>query len=298
MSRMRWRYGSMTATRFGTLSIRLFGACLLSALLLCGCTKGEMTMGATATSSASRLSVPELDKIRSMKILFGHQSVGSNLIDGLNEIAAAHPAARLQIVDMDTAAGMQGPWFAHFPVGTNRQPDAKIASFREHLAGAGNSIDVAFFKFCYVDAGKDSDVEGLFSRYRTAIAEARKQSPAVAVVHVTMPLTSIDNGWRGLLKRVRGRSTGEEDNAARTRFNNLMRKEYGGREPLFDLAAAESTAPDGSRVQGQIRGAAYEALCPRYTDDGGHLNRLGRDRCASALLQTLAQVSLPAKAGR
>ncbi len=284
--------------RYGTHGIRLLGCCLLSLLLLGGCTKREVTMGAPTTIGASRLSAQELDKIRSMKILFGHQSVGSNLIDGLNEIAAANPAARLQIVDLDTAGGKPGPCLAHFPVGTNRQPDAKIASFVERVARSGNSVDVAFFKFCYVDAGANTDVEGLFSRYRNAIAETRKQFPGVAVVHVTMPLTSIDSGWRGILKRIRGRATGEEDNAARTRFNTLMRKEYGGREPLFDLAAAESTAPDGSRIQGQSKGVAYEALCPRYTDDGGHLNRLGRDRCASALLQTLAQVSLPAKAGR
>jgi len=76
-----------------------------------------------------------------------------------------------------------------------------------------------------------------------------------------------------------------------TRYNEFIRKEYSGKEPLFDLATVKSTTPEGSRVQEEKNGARYEVLYPSDSDDGEHLNRDGGKQTAMALLNTLADAA-------
>ena len=51
-------------------------------------------------------------------------------------------------------------------------------------------------------------------------------------------------------------------------MNALIRGEYAGRH-LFDLAAIESTKPDGTRVSGRYDNQGYFALYDGYTSDSG-----------------------------
>ncbi len=76
------------------------------------------------------------------------------------------------------------------------------------------------------------------------------------------------------------------DNAARERFNALLRAEYGTR--LFDVAAFESTAPDGSRIHGTVDGQEYFALYDGYALDEGHLNATASAVAAARLMDFLA----------
>jgi len=279
---------------FRTLNTGALMVMLVFAAMLTSCSgskSGERTMPVS-----DKISADEWTVISQKSILFGHQSVGKNLIDGINDLVGENQAAHLNIVDAGTLDGKSGPVFAHFPAGANTNPDSKIASFAEHLATNGRFINIAFLKLCYVDADVNTDVEGLFARYRKTLDELKQRFPDVVFIHVTMPLTSLDIGLRRFVNGIRGKSNGEEVNAVRTRYNNLLRKEYAGREPLFDIASVESTALDGSRLQGQKNGLAYEALSPQYTYDGGHLNELGRRRCASVLLKTLANADKFVKA--
>jgi hypothetical protein len=108
---------------------------------------------------------------------------------------------------------------------------------------------------------------------------------------VTTPLMRVQSGPKALLKRLLGRSPGRYGgNFARERFNDLMRQAYGGREPLFDLAAIESTRPDGRREVIRSGGRSAHALVPAYTADNAHLNELGRRRVAEELLVFLARL--------
>ena len=96
----------------------------------------------------------------------------------------------------------------------------------------------------------------------------------------------------GLLNRARNTLTGGDrggtaENAVREQFNALLRKEYGSRV-LFDLAAVESTAPDGTRVSGVLDGRPYYALYDGYASDRGHLDAEGRRRVALAWLRFVA----------
>jgi hypothetical protein len=48
------------------------------------------------------------------------------------------------------------------------------------------------------------------------------------------------------------------------------------RTPILDIAAIESTKPDGSRQSFELDGVTYFSMVPEYTTDGGHLNEIGR----------------------
>ena len=102
----------------------------------------------------------------------------------------------------------------------------------------------------------------------------------------------IDQGLRSKLKsRFTGSSRyGSAENAARERLNALIRREYAGGH-LFDLAAIESTAPDGSRAIGMYKGQQYYRLYDGYASDSGHLNGEGARVAATAWLKTIAQAS-------
>lgn len=257
--------------------------------ILFGCAKGEAPMNLQNTKI--ELSETRLEKVRALRVYFGHQSVGKNILDGLKELASENAAYKLNIVETDAPDKITGPFFAHFRVGANMTPDSKIESFRDHISRSGKGIDLAFFKFCYIDVGADTDGEALFQKYRKLMGELKKQFPELIFIHTTIPVKAIDGGVKGIVKKVLGKSTGEEANINRTRYNDLLRKEYSGKEPVFDLAAVESTTPEGARVQGQKKGAGYEALYAPYSDDGEHLNRDGAKRAAMALLNTLADAA-------
>ena len=74
------------------------------------------------------------------------------------------------------------------------------------------------------------------------------------------------------------------DNNNRNKLNELIRKEYAGKNHLFDLAALESTFIDGRRAVYQSEGQSFEMLVPKYTDDGGHLNEKGQRIIAEQFL--------------
>ena len=94
------------------------------------------------------------------------------------------------------------------------------------------------------------------------------------------------------VKRMLGRSVLDIfDNSKRYEFNELMRKEYGGKDYFFDLAKIESTFPDGRRLLFKEDGKTYYSLVPDYTDDGFHLNRKGSRILAEQFLILLAKLS-------
>ncbi len=154
-------------------------------------------------------------------------------------------------------------------------------------------------KLCYVDIGPDTDAAALFARYQGALDALRQKHPRTTFVHVTVPLAAVQRGPKAWAKRLLGRPVyGTADNARREEYNALLRAAYGGREPVFDLAALESTRPDGSRETFEHDGRQVPALVPEYTDDGGHLNGPAAERVARQLVALLASVPVPAQASR
>jgi hypothetical protein len=78
-------------------------------------------------------------------------------------------------------------------------------------------------------------------------------------------------------------------NIKREQFNTMLRDTYRGK-PVFDLAAFESTYPDGSRESSVHDGRECYAMVPLYATEGGdHLNAFGRKLAARRLLHVLAE---------
>ena len=166
-------------------------------------------------------------------------------------------------------------------IGQNLYPVGKIEDFVAVMnGGAGAVVDVALMKFCFLDFFDSAPYwpgggtpAALFATYQSAMAGLRAAHPGLVVVHVTPPLYQSP--------------TGNETNVRREAYNALLRAAYAGREPIFDLALVESTHADGSRA---LDAHGTPTLADEYTYDGGHLNDLGKERAARALLQVLAAI--------
>jgi hypothetical protein len=234
----------------------------------------------------------DLKRLAGERIYFGHQSVGKNVLDGLQELSRA-AGVPLKIAEVTRASALQGPGIGHVFVPENGDPLRKLASFRQAL-GRGSSVDIALVKFCYVDITADTDMRRLFDEYRTTIDELRKANPSTTFVHVTLPLTTVQTGPKAWLKRLLGRAPyGTVENVQREQYNALLRRTYAGREPIFDLARVESIGPDGTQATVEWDGVLAPALVPAYTDDGGHLNHAGRLRAAQEFVAVVAAARAP-----
>lgn len=229
-------------------------------------------------------------QLAARRIYFGHQSVGSNIMQGVAELAAAEPKLGLRVLEQAPADSAGA--FVHGDVGRNGEPALKTADFARNVeSGIAVGANIAVHKYCFADIVDTTDVVAVFGHYRETMARLKAAHPSVVFVHVTSPLVQVQSGPRAMLKQMLGQAPGRyASNFKREEFNQLMRREYGGREPFFDLAAVESTRPDGSRETIRHGGRTAYALYPGYTSDGSHLNEAGRRRAAEAFLAVLARV--------
>lgn len=215
----------------------------------------------------------ELERVAQQRIFFGHQSVGGNVLDGLQRLAAG-AGVEVRIADK--------------LIGENRHPLGKLEDFERSLQ-AQPGVQVALMKFCYLDIDARTDVKALFSSYRATLERLKAKYPHTTFVHVTAPLTRVQGGPKGFVKRLLGRAPyGVLENQRREEYNTLLRQAYGGREPLFDVARIESTAPDGKAALAEWQGRFSPRLAEALTDDGHHLNLTGRLRAARELVSLLA----------
>lgn len=232
-------------------------------------------------------------KLADKRIFFGHQSVGNNILEGMEEISRGVTEKRLDVVKGTDASAFARPVLLHANLGNNTQPVSKLEDFERALdAGIGKSADVALLKFCYVDINASTDIEKLFQQYEGTMERLKRKYSRLKIIHVTVPLTTAEKGvyatLKGTARTLLGKVGPNHHNANRNRFNDLLRKRYQGKEPIYDLASIEATAPDGTAESFILSGRSYYALYPTYTDDGGHLRAEGRARAAEGLLLTLS----------
>ena len=230
----------------------------------------------------------DLTRLNSMRVLFGHQSVGDNLLAGIRQLSQ-DANVQLNVAEVKSARGVGPNTFAHMYVAENTQPLKKLKSFEEALAGQGHQLDLAVLKFCYVDIHPKTDIAGLFGLYRDSVEKLRSTNPSMRIVHVTAPITTIQTGVKATLKRLVGRAPyGVQENMQREAYNALLRKHYSERDTVFDLAKVESTAPDGKTLTVNWNGVTVPALLPDFSDDGEHLNSAGQRHAARAFVASLA----------
>lgn len=220
------------------------------------------------------------------RLLFGHQSVGANLLSGVSALKI--PNLRLQeVTKLDE---LSGPGFAHVRIGRNEDPLSKLTHFESLFEKAqGAPYQLAFFKFCYIDFNATTDVDALFQRYVQTFERLSAAHPQTRFVHLTVPLTTVQSGLKAQLKSWLGRARwGAAENRQRHRFNEKLRAHYGnGKAALFDLAALEARHPDGRIEQFELDGQSYPQLIAAYSDDGQHLLLPAAEKLARTLLTTL-----------
>ncbi len=256
-------------------------------LLLTSCGGENMSQVNVSLDALNKIPEAVWQKLAEKKIYFGHQSVGFNIIDGIEDIKQSNTRIKLTIVKVGSIAELKGPMFAHSSVGQNSDPSSKMKAFVDILEqGTKNQTDIAFFKFCYVDIFNNTDVDKMFAEYKNTLELLKKNHPGTRFVHVTVPLTETKKTMKNIVKKLLGRV---DDNVNRNIFNDMLRKEYSGKEPIFDIAMAESTYPDGARMSFKQKGVTYYSLVPEYTTDGGHLNEQGKRAVAQELLLLLAK---------
>lgn len=212
----------------------------------------------------------------SQRTFFAHQSVGHDILRGLNHLSRTNGWGNPVYVDLDkdevVPDGPGGGLIARVKIGTDRDPLGKITEFDRRLReGLGGRVDIATLVFSSVDVETGTDVRAVFDTYHSVLAGLQRDFPEVAFIPATVPLTTDDVGG----------------NTARTKFNKLVRKEYAEAGRLWDIAAIESTDPDGKRVGGK----KHEALFPGYAVKTANLNETGSQAVAEGLLRVIAHAA-------
>jgi hypothetical protein len=236
----------------------------------------------------------DLAVLRQARIYFYHHSVGENLLAGIARLDEEAGGGRLRLASVQEAAAIAGPVLAHGEGGHNKDPKSKIDFFAAAIRGDPRlRPDLAFMKFCYVDFNPGTDVDELFAHYRETIEALKREFPAIRFAHVTAPLTDHPTDLKASMQRLLGREVwADASNAKRAEFSRRLAESFAG-DPVFDLALAEATAPDGTRSTFELGGRRYLSLLPAYTDDGGHLNADGQRTAGSAAIRFAAEALRP-----
>ena len=264
----------------------LFRTCLLPALLATGFVfavhAGDMSGQAAIVIDHNCIDnkdnlIPQewLDKARRKGVYFGHQSVGSNMLDGLDELSNTSPKRyKIEIVENPAPE-----WFdkhggiGHNPIGENGNPASKVRDFIEQMTGKGygRHAGTGMMKFCFVDITAATNVTGVFNTYRQGLEGLEHSCPKTVLVWWTVPVVKDGN------------------NKKRESYNALVR-DYcrAHNKVLFDIADIESYSPGGQRR------LAYSlpVLDSSYTEDGSHPDsHAGKLRLARAYWWLAARLS-------
>lgn len=222
-----------------------------------------------------------------MSVYFAHQSVGANILDGVSKLLADVQVATVRVADAGVLSSPTPGTVVHSFVGSNGDPRGKLAEFEKNVR-AGVHTDIALLKFCFGDVHSGLSAEELFVDYRATLADLEGAFPATMFVHVTMPLTTrrgtLGTRLKNLAKRLSGYGTVQplDWNEYRHEYNQLLREEYEGSGRLFDLARIQSTPMEhfeANKDKMNLRQNSTEPapqLLESYTDDGAHLNAMGR----------------------
>ena len=235
--------------------------------------------------------INDLKLLANKKIFFGHQSVGNEIILGLQEILSKVDDVDLKIISLEEMKSNHSFNLVHSHIGKNYEPYTKCEDFEKIIDKyLNNKIDFALMKFCFVDIDKNTNVDELFNQYEQTINALQQKHPRITFIHVSEPLMSIPTGLRTKVKKTLGiEITRELDNIQRNRYNDLLIKTYAN-NLIFDLAKIESTGIDGGRYYFKKDGEIYYSLLDEFTYDGGHLNAIARGLAAKEFIRTLANL--------
>jgi hypothetical protein len=235
----------------------------------------------------------ESNILNNKKIVFGHQSVGGNIVDGIRLIQSEQTDLNMNILETKSLPSSTAGYFAHHPVGQNRHPQSKSKEFTAIIESNQDRLpDIALHKYCYIDIDTTSDINSIFDEYSNYMNDLSERYPQVTFAHCTVPLTTIQKGPKALVKRLLNkRPYGIDDNIARNTYNELLRDAYGDTGLVFDLAEFEARQLSGGHEVFFQKNTQYMCLSEAYTDDGGHLNMTGQRHIANQFLSFLRTIA-------
>jgi hypothetical protein len=261
-------------------------------LAAAGCGTGSQTSGGRTPGisinyddlNASDIPADVLSEIQTLDVYFEHASVGQNIMGGLEALETDESRYTFTRGGewSDDSAGFNDTtitdWFAaNNGFGDNARGNPgfsdKVTRFdsrvRSGLFAAG--IDVAMFKFCYIDSPGDGDAQTCFNQVRTIMEGLQEDYPDTVFVWWTMPIEITTN-------------------ADRQEYNELVRTYCLENDQwLLDIADIECHDPSGTP---QADASGYERLFAEYaSDDYGHLNTDGSERVARAWWVLLARIA-------
>lgn len=230
----------------------------------------------------------ELDVIRSKKMYFGHASIGGQILDGIRDLSKNESARYSLRVTVEPSA-LNDPGLIDYYIGPNGDPLAKVERFKNFIQSTdanghewGNTLDIAYFKFCYVDFDENSNIDNIFDTYITTVNSIITQYPNCKFVYFTVPL-------QGNLTTDRRMAENVVRNEMNAKIRDYVQKNGG---ILFDLADIESYDDQGNYQSFSYNGKTYPKawfVADNYandgwtTDDGAHLNDKGKDHLARAM---------------
>lgn len=252
----------------------------------------QATLADALAVTPPRISVSESSepigwqRLSKLRVVFGHQSVGFDVLKGIEQLAL-RDSARFNINERSAGPALAG--INHFRIGKNGDPLSKMQDFSAALeAGAAHGADVAIMKLCYSDFDAGTDAGQVAKDYIAHLESLARKYPATRFVAVTSPLYVQQSGPKTKLKEMIDKLQGMDSAPAkRAEFNERLRERYAAAGQLYDIARVESGL-SGECCVGRRTEPPYESLRPELTRDGGHLNEHGQILAANALLAVLS----------
>lgn len=255
-------------------------------IILVSCNRNTKSENMNSLSQQVDVVKSKLEEIKEFtpgNMLFGHKSVGSNIMNGVGSLAGNMPGLGIVVTSQDSLLSSESKVFYHYNNGENKLPFGKIDSFYAALNRNHKNVSIAFVKFCYADIIYSTDVRKLFLYYQEQMARIGIDFPGIRLIHFTVPLNTRPKGIKGVVRSV----IRWDSNRTREEFNNLIRKNY-PEDRVFDLAKYESAYPDDKFEKSST---GIRALRPDLTSDGGHLNITGAEYIGALLLLKIQEVA-------
>ncbi|MBN2192560.1 MAG: hypothetical protein JW751_07060 [Polyangiaceae bacterium] len=244
--------------------------------------------GADLLLAEGTFEAEDFDRVRNSFLFFGHQSVGGYMMSALEGLRDDDRYDLTQAWDGEWSTvvqqGQPGA-LVSLQIGENADAASKTTAFDDYMRnhGFGGNVDIALFKFCFVDIKNSSwelisvvEMERIYEHYVGVMGQLEADFPGTVFVYATMPLE-------------RGDSSA---NPLRGAYNGLVQDFcVANDKPLFDIADIESVDSTGQPCVVTDEGGTYRELCTEWAgEDDQHPNDEGSVRAAKALVLMFADI--------
>jgi hypothetical protein len=148
---------------------------LIGLLFLISCSKEKTPDKIVSLPDTNNVPQSAWKSLEKKKIFFGHQSVGFNIVEGIRNVMKENTWINLNIVYDIFTKDLDSPALLHYRIGHNGDYMSKMNNFADVMTkNSNNKIDIAFFKFCYIDVTYNNDIELIINTYKTRMLALKK----------------------------------------------------------------------------------------------------------------------------